>query len=65
MTYQIGGTIETPPGTGVKYKYVFKSNGQVEYYENDTLKWNNKYIIDYEVKVTTYPLDSATIIIIN
>ena len=65
VTYQIGSTIETPSSTGVRYKYVFKSNGQVDYFENDTLKWNNKYVVDYEFKVTTYPLDSATIIIIN
>jgi hypothetical protein len=65
VTYQIGGTIETPSSTGLRYKYAFKSNGQVEYFENVTLKWSNKYVVDYEFKVTNYPSDSAAVIIIN
>src|SRR5262245_58920220 len=65
VTIQTGSTIQTPSSTGVSYKYVFKSSGLVDYFENDTLKWNNPYIVDYEFKVSNYPLDSATVIIIN
>jgi hypothetical protein len=57
--------IETPSSTGLNYKYVFDGNGNVDYYENNQLKSNDNYVIDYEFKVTTYPTDSATIIIIN
>ena len=33
VTYQIGGTIvQTPSNTGMKYRYLFKSNGQVDYF---------------------------------
>jgi hypothetical protein len=65
VTYQTGSTIETPASTGVNYKYVFNKNGVIDYYENDILKSTDNYVIDYEFKVTTYPSDSATIIIIN
>lgn len=66
VTYQIGGSrIETPTSTGLNYRYVFKKNGIVNYYENDILKSTDAYRIDYEFKVTTYPSDSATIVIIN
>jgi hypothetical protein len=65
-TYRIGGeVIETPFTTRVKYTYVFKSNGNVDFFVNDTLKWSNKFVVDYEFKVSTYPSDSATIVIIN
>jgi hypothetical protein len=57
--------IETPSTTGVRYKYTFNQNGTVYYYENDTLKSTDSYLIDYEFRVTTYSSDSATIIIIN
>lgn len=65
ITYQIGSSIQTPANTGLNYKYVFDKNGIVYYYENDTLKSTGNYVIDYEFKVTTYPSDSATIVIIN
>lgn len=65
ITYQGGGSIETPSNTGLTYKYVFEKNGTVNYYENDTLKSTDIYTIDYEFKVTTYPSDSSTIIIIQ
>ena len=58
-------SIETPTSSGLNYKYIFYKDGTVDYYENDTLKTNDNYIVDYELKVTTYPLDSATVIIIK
>ena len=56
---------ETPTSTGIIYKYVFKENGTVDYHENNALKSTDNYIIDYEFKVSTYPRDSATIVIIK
>ena len=56
---------ETPTTTGLTYKYIFNKNGTVDYYENNILKSSDNYIIDYEFKVTTYPSDSATIVIIK
>ena len=60
-----GSFLETPSNTEISYKYVFDKNGTVHYYENDSLKSHDTYIVDYEFKVSTYPSDSATIIIIN
>lgn len=57
--------IETPSTTGLNYKYVFNRNGTVAYYENNTLKATDQYFIDYEFKVTSFPSDSATIVIIK
>ncbi len=65
VNYQSGSAIETPLSTGLRYKYVFKANGQVDYFQNDTLQWSDDYLIDYEFKVTTYAPDSSTVIIIN
>jgi len=56
---------ETPSNTGLLYKYVFNKKGTVDYYESDILKLSDNYVIDYEFKVTTYPSDSATIVIIK
>ncbi len=56
---------ETPSSTGMNYKYVFDKSGTVFYYENNALKSADSYNVDYEFKVTTYPSDSATIIIIT
>ena len=56
---------ETPTTTGLNYKYVFNKNATVDYYENNVLKSSDNYVIDYEFKVTTYPLDSATVVIIK
>ena len=56
---------ETPSSTGLNYRYIFYKNGTVDYYENNILKSNDNYVIDYEFKVSTYPLDSATIVIIK
>lgn len=56
---------ETPNTTGADYKYVFNKNGTVDYYENKILKSSDNYVIDYEFKVTAYPSDSATIVIIK
>jgi len=56
---------ETPASTGITYKYVFKENGTVDYHENNALKSTDNYIIDYEFKVSTYPRDSATVLIIK
>jgi hypothetical protein len=56
---------ETSANTGLQYSYVFKKSGIVDYFENGILKSSDNYIIDYEFKVTAYPLDSATIVIIN
>ena len=57
--------IWTPQNQGLTYRYIFKPNAEVEYYENQKLQWTNNYIVDYEFKVSTNPLDSATIVIIN
>jgi hypothetical protein len=57
--------IWTPQNQGLNYRYIFKSNKEVEYYENSMLQWTNKYVVDYEFKVSTYQLDSATMVIIN
>ena len=57
--------IETSATSGLDYKYVFHKNGTVDYYENNVLKSSDNYTIDYEFKVTSYPSDSATIIIIK
>lgn len=56
---------ETPATTGLNYKYIFNKNGTVYYYENEVLKSTDNYVIDYEFTVTTYPSDSATIVIIK
>ena len=56
---------ETPTTTGLNCKYIFNKNGTVDYYENNVLKSTNNYIIDFEFKVTSFPSDSATIIIIK
>ena len=55
---------ETPSTTGLNYKYFFNKNGTVDFYEGNVLKSTDNYFIDYEFKVTTYPSDSATIVII-
>lgn len=65
VTFQGSSTIETPASTGINYKYVLGKDGKVSYYENNMLKSIDTYIIDYEYKVTTFPSDSATIVIIN
>lgn len=65
VTFQGGSAMQTPSNTGLNYKYIFDKNGTVLYYENDVLKSTDAYLIDYEFKVTTYPTDSATIVIIN
>ena len=56
---------ETPNTMSLNYKYIFNKNGTVDYYENNALKSTDNYVIDYEFKVTTYPSDSATIVIIK
>lgn len=65
VTNQTGSFEETPANTGLNYRYEFKKDGKVDYYENSNLKSTNLYTIDYEFKVTTFPSDSATVIIIN
>jgi hypothetical protein len=57
--------IWTPQNKGLTYRYVFRPNSQVDYYENNKLVWTNDYVVDYEFKVSTYPLDSLTMVIIN
>jgi hypothetical protein len=57
--------IWTPENKGLTYRYVFKPNSEVEYYENQQLLWTNNYVIDYEFKVSTYLLDSSAGVIIN
>jgi len=57
--------IWTPQNKGLTYRYIFKPNEEVEYYENNKLQWTNNYVVDYEFKVSTYQLDSATMVIIN
>jgi hypothetical protein len=65
ISFQGGGSTETPASTGLIYKYIFYKHGKVAFYENAVLKSIDKYVVDYEFKVTTFPSDSATIIIIN
>ena len=57
--------IWTPENKRLTYRYVFKSNAEVDYYENQQFLWTNKYVIDYELKVSTYQLDSSAGVIIN
>lgn len=64
-TNQEGSSILTPATTGLHYKYVFTRSGNVYYYENDTLKSNDAYTIDYEFKATAFPSDSSTIVLIK
>ena len=65
-TYQLGGSkVETPLTRGLNYRYVFQKNGLVKFFENGKLKSTDVYKIDYEFKVTTYPSDSAVIVIIS
>ena len=56
---------ETPTSMGLNYSYTFNKNGTVDYFENNSLKSTDNYVIDYEFKVTTFPSDSATIVIIK
>jgi hypothetical protein len=65
ITYPGGGGVETPASTGLNIKYVFKSNGKVDYYENSVLKSVDNYAIAYEFTVSAFPSDSATIVVIN
>jgi hypothetical protein len=55
----------TPQNQGKTYRYIFKPNAEVDYYENNNLQWSNNYMVDYEFKVSTFQADSATMIIIN
>ena len=57
--------IWTPQNKRLTYRYIFRPNSEVEYYENNKLQWTNNYVVDYEFKVSTYQLDSATMVIIN
>jgi hypothetical protein len=57
--------IWTPQNKRLTYRYIFRPNSEVEYYENSKLIWTNNYIVDYEFKVSAYPLDSLTMVIIN
>ena len=65
VTYQIGSHIATPATTGTNHKYVYSKNGERSYYVNNVLKSIDTYTIDYLFKLTAYPSDSATIVIIN
>lgn len=65
VSFQGGSNIETPISTGKSYKYIFNKNGKVYYFENDTIKSIDNFVIDYEFKATTFPSDSATIVIIS
>ncbi len=65
VTNQTSIYIENPATTGLNYRYEFKKDGKVDYYENNSLKSTSAYLVDYEYKVTTFPSDSATIVIIN
>lgn len=64
--YYLGGytDIATPATTGKNHKYVYSKNGKRSYYQNNVLKSIDTYTIDYEFKITAYPSDSATIVII-
>jgi hypothetical protein len=65
ITFQGSASIETPASTGRNYQYIFDNNGRVLYYENNVLAASDSYTIDYEFRVTTFPSDSATIVIIR
>ena len=55
----------TPQNQGRTEQYSFDKNGTVSFFANHQIQWTNNYEVDYEYKVTSYPLDSATIIIIK
>ena len=57
--------LETPQTKGLTQRFVFMADGRVEYYENRIRKWANRYDIDYEFMVSTYPLDSNAMVIIR
>ncbi len=57
--------IWTPTNRYLTYRYIFRPNNEVEYYENRRHIWTNNYTVDYEFTVTNYPLDSATNTIIT
>lgn len=63
--WRAAAEIWTPQNKGLNYRYIFKPNGEVDYVENSKLKWTNKFEVDYEFKVSTYPSDMATMIIIS
>lgn len=55
----------TPQNQGKTETYVFNKNGAVSFLENNQVQWTRGYEIDYEFKVTQYPADSATVVIIK
>ena len=55
----------TPQNQGYTLQYQFDKNGTVSFYKNNQIQWTNNYEVDYEFKVSTYPLDSNTIVIIK
>ena len=67
-TYKIYFTFQdtlTPQNQGRTEQYRFDKNGTVSFWTNNQIQWTNNYEVDYEFKVSTYPLDSATIVIIK
>lgn len=67
-TYRIYSTFKdtlTPQNQGTTEQYRFEKNGTVSFWTNNLIQWTNNYEVDYEFKVSTYPLDSATIVIIK
>ena len=55
----------TPQNQGRTEQYRFNKNGTVSFSTNNQIQWTNNYEVDYEFKVSTYPSDSATIVIIK
>ncbi|HYH16246.1 MAG TPA: hypothetical protein VD794_13550 [Flavisolibacter sp.] len=55
----------TPASTGSTHRYVFDKGGTVKYYENDQLIWERSYEVDYDLRITSYPLDSNAVVIIR
>jgi hypothetical protein len=56
---------ETPQTINQNRKYIFDKNGTVYYFVNNKQEASYKYEVDYEFKVTNYPLDSSTVIIFS
>ncbi len=56
-------SLQTPSSIGIHRTYVFDENGKVRYFENGHLQSTCNYQIDYEMKISTYTLDSMATVI--
>ena len=49
----------------ITFRYIFKPNAEVDYFENKKLQWTNNYVVDYEFKISNFYQDSSIFVIIN